>query len=160
MSGCEYAVLCCLNSSLLLGFYPVVYGACHLCPARVFPAPSHRSDRPGDLPCLDSPPDAPVAVLFENRTASSGEVIVISFIGRRNTRSFASSSAGYTTSNEGFKLSDQAIIFLATAVMADRTGRVYGDVIIPDVITEGNNNCAGPIPDESMQWLGDQPACQ
>jgi carboxyl-terminal processing protease len=105
-------------------------------------------------------PDAPVAVLFGNRTASSGEMIVISFIGRRNTRSFGSNSAGYTTSNEGFKLSDQAIIFLTTAVAADRTGKVYGDVIIPDVITEGNNNRAGPIPEEALQWLGDQPACQ
>ena len=105
-------------------------------------------------------PDAPVAVLFGNRTASSGEAIVISFIGRRNTRSFGSNSAGYTTSNVEFKLSDQAIIFLATAVMADRTGKVYGDVIIPDVITEGDNDHAGPIPEEALQWLGDQPACQ
>jgi C-terminal processing protease CtpA/Prc len=105
-------------------------------------------------------PDAPVAVLFGNRTASSGEVIVISFIGRRNTRSFGSNSGGYTTSNESFKLSDQAILFLATAVMADRTGKTYGDVIVPDVITEGNNNRAGSVPEEALQWLGDQPACQ
>lgn len=105
-------------------------------------------------------PDAPVAVLFGNRTASSGEAIVISFIGRRNTRSFGSSSGGYTTANEDFKLSDQAILFLATAVMADRTGKVYGDVILPDVLTEGDNNQAGPPPEEALQWLSDQPACQ
>ena len=105
-------------------------------------------------------PEAPVAVLFGNRTASSGEVIVLSFIGRRNTRSFGSSSGVFTTSNEGFELSDHATLFLATAVMVDRTGKIYGDTIIPDVRTEGNNDRAGPVPEEALQWLGDQPACQ
>lgn len=105
-------------------------------------------------------PEAPVAVLFGNSTASSGEIIVISFIGRRNTRSFGSNSGGFTTANAGFSLSDQAMIFLTTAVDADRTGKIYGDAIIPDVKITGANNHAGPVPEEALQWLGDQPACQ
>jgi carboxyl-terminal processing protease len=104
-------------------------------------------------------PDAPVAVLFGTKTASSGENIVISFIGRSNTRSFGSNSGGYTTANSSFPLSDQAIIFLTTAIDADRTGKMYGDAIIPDVKTNGSNNLAGPIPDEALQWLDDQPTC-
>ena len=104
-------------------------------------------------------PDAPVAVLFGTNTASSGEIIVISFIGRSNTRSFGSNSGGFTTANSGFQLSDQAIIFLTTAVDADRTGKIYGDAIIPDVKTTTANNYAGPVPDEALQWLGDQPTC-
>jgi C-terminal processing protease CtpA/Prc len=105
-------------------------------------------------------PDAPVAVLFGSATGSSGEIIVISFIGRNNTRSFGSDSGGYTTANEGFPLSDQAMIFLTTAVDADRTGKTYGGVISPDVITSGDNNQAGPVPEEALQWLSDQPVCQ
>jgi carboxyl-terminal processing protease len=104
-------------------------------------------------------PDAPVAVLFGNNTASSGEIIVISFIGRSNTRSFGNNSGGYTTANSGFPLSDQAMIFLTTAVDADRTGKIYGDAIIPDVKTTGANNNTGPVPEEALHWLGDQPAC-
>jgi C-terminal processing protease CtpA/Prc len=104
-------------------------------------------------------PDAPVAVLFGPKTASSGEVILISFIGRNNTRTFGSNSGGYTTANEGFPLRDEAIIFLTTAVTEDRTGKLYTNAVIPDVKTDGANNYAGPIPDEALQWLGDQLAC-
>jgi carboxyl-terminal processing protease len=104
-------------------------------------------------------PDAPVAVLFGADTASSGEIIVISFIGRMDTRSFGSKSGGYMTANSGFPLKDQAIIFLTTAIDADRTGKMYGEAIIPDVQVNGDNNYTGPIPDEALQWPGDQPAC-
>lgn len=104
-------------------------------------------------------PDAPVAVVFGPKTASSGEVIVISFMGRSNTRTFGSNSGGFITANEGFPLSDEAIIFLTTAVTEDRTGKLYSDAIIPDVRTNGNNDRPGPVPDDALQWLGDQPAC-
>jgi len=105
-------------------------------------------------------PDAPVAVLFGANTRSSGEAIVIAFIGRSNTRTFGSNSGGYTTGNANFPLSDKAILFLTTVIGADRTGKMYGGAIIPEVKTKGNNNFAGSIPDEALQWLGDQPACQ
>lgn len=104
-------------------------------------------------------PDAPVAVLFGANTRSSGEFIVISFVGRSNTRTFGSNSGGYTTGNEVFPLSDQAILFLTTTIGMDRTGKMYGGAIIPEVKTKGNNGFAGPIPDEALKWLGDQPTC-
>jgi C-terminal processing protease CtpA/Prc len=105
-------------------------------------------------------PDAPVAVLFGENTDSAGEFVVISFIGRRNTRTFGSQSGGYTTNNKGFILSDQAVIYLTDGVAADRTGKLYGGVINPDVETSGENKYAAePVPDEALQWLGGQPAC-
>lgn len=104
-------------------------------------------------------PDAPVAVLFGEETLSSGEIIAISFVGRPNTRSFGSASGGLTTANSRFDLSDGAIIFLTTAVDADRTGKVYGDAIIPDVQIEGDNESPGPVPAEALQWLNSQLAC-
>lgn len=105
-------------------------------------------------------PEAPVAVLFGGITASSGEIIVLSFVGRANTRSFGSPSAGYTTSNLGFKLADGAIIVLTTAVDADRTGKVYGGPIMPDMQVKGYAKDTGTIPEEALQWLGSQPACK
>lgn len=102
-----------------------------------------------------SHPDAPVAVLLGKETASSGEIIALSFIGRSNTRSFGSKTRGLTTANMTFPMSDGAMIFLTIAVDADRTGKVYGQEISPDVETLGDG-----IPKEALQWLADQPACK
>jgi carboxyl-terminal processing protease len=73
-----------------------------------------------------------VAVLTGPATASSGEAVTIAFRGRPRTRSFGQSTAGLSTSNDEFPLPDGAMIFLTTAVGADRTGRRYGDKIDPD----------------------------
>jgi C-terminal processing protease CtpA/Prc len=102
-----------------------------------------------------SDPDAPVAVLLGNETASSGEAIALSFIGRSNTRSFGSKTNGLTTVNVTFLMSDGAAIFLTMGVDADRTGKVYGQEISPDVETQGDG-----IPKEALQWLADQPSCK
>jgi C-terminal processing protease CtpA/Prc len=111
-------------------------------------------------PHLLASPGPPVAVLFGGDTASSGEIIAISFIGRPHARSFGGNSYGDTTANSGFPLSDGALIFLTTAVDADRTGRTYGDPLVPDVPVSGDNSRAGPIPTEALRWLGAQSACR
>jgi len=103
-------------------------------------------------------PDAPVAVLFDNTTLSSGEAIVIAFIGRPNTRSFGANSGGLTTANVPFTLSDGAVMALTVAVDADRTGKVYGGAILPDVQVE--NDTPGSIPHEALDWLANQSACK
>ena len=105
-------------------------------------------------------PGAPVAVLFGGDTASSGEIIAISFVGRPQARSFGSDSYGATTANSGFPLSDGALIFLTTAVDADRTGKTYGAALVPDVQVGGDNDTPGPVPTEALQWLGGQSACR
>jgi carboxyl-terminal processing protease len=102
-----------------------------------------------------SHPDAPLAVLLGHETASSGEAIALSFIGRSNTRSFGSETNGLTTANAIFPMSDGASINLTVAVDADRTGKMYGQEISPDVETGGDG-----IPKEALQWLADQPACK
>ncbi len=104
--------------------------------------------------------DQPVAVLFGRQTVSSGEIIVISFIGRPNTRSFGSESGGLTTSNAGYDLSDGAMILLTNGVDLDRNGKTYGGPIIPDVQVNAWTDYAGPIPPEAVEWLSNQPGCQ
>jgi len=74
-----------------------------------------------------------VAVLFDRGTASSGEAVAISFAGRPRERSFGEHTAGFSTSNQMYPLSDGATLFLCVGIEADRTGRHYPDGLDPDV---------------------------
>jgi C-terminal processing protease CtpA/Prc len=74
----------------------------------------------------------PVAVLTGGKTISSGEAIAIAFRGRPRTRSFGQPTAGLSTANEEFPLSDGARLCLTVATFADRTGKVYGAAVEPD----------------------------
>ena len=102
---------------------------------------------------LFDPHETPVAVLIGTQTASSGESTAISFRGRANTRFFGQASAGFTTGNEVFELSDGALIVLSTTVELDRTGQEYGESIIPEVVTANPES-------EASEWLLAQPACK
>jgi len=75
-----------------------------------------------------------IAVLIDSMTASSGEMTAISFIGLPNVKVFGQPSAGLTTANSSFKLSDGTTLNLATVYVADRTKKPYLSVITPDVV--------------------------
>jgi hypothetical protein len=77
-------------------------------------------------------PDPRVAVLTDQRVASSGEAVAISFRARRGTRSFGTPTCGLSTSNRGFPLSDGSLLNMTVGVMADRTRQPYGHAIAPD----------------------------
>jgi carboxyl-terminal processing protease len=74
-----------------------------------------------------------VAVLLDRSTGSSGEAVAISFAGRPRARSFGEHTAGFSTSNRRFPLSDGAALFLCVGIEADRTGHRYPDGLDPDV---------------------------
>jgi C-terminal processing protease CtpA/Prc len=92
-----------------------------------------------------------IAVLIGRRTGSSGEMTAISFIGKNNTKLFGQPSAGYTTGNTGFKLSDGSFIYLATSFTANRNGKKYASKILPDIIVDSvyADNCL----EVATQWL-------
>lgn len=90
-----------------------------------------------------------VAVLTDGLAASSGEAVVISFRRRPNTRSFGTATCGLSTANSTFPLSDRAMLFLTTAVMADRTQARYGDVIVADETIAGD----APVVERAVAWL-------
>ena len=77
-------------------------------------------------------PQPKVAVLMDNRVASSGEATLIAFIRRPNTRTFGTASCGLSTANRGFPLSDGANLNLTVSTMADRAKTRYGDQVAPD----------------------------
>ncbi|HET9425928.1 MAG TPA: S41 family peptidase [Gemmatimonadaceae bacterium] len=77
---------------------------------------------------------APVAVLIDNRVASSGEAIAIAFKQRPNTRFFGAATCGLATANAGFRMTNGAALNLTVASIADRTGATYDGQVHPDEI--------------------------
>jgi hypothetical protein len=78
----------------------------------------------------------PIAVMTSNKVGSSGEIVVISFIGNARTRSFGQATMGLTTGNGSFELADGSQIFLASTIMADRNGKQYTGSIQPDTLID------------------------
>ncbi len=109
-------------------------------------------------------PNPPVAVLTDSMTGSAGEAIVVAFRGRPQTRSFGDWTAGVPTANQGFVLSDGAILVITVALDADRTGQTYDGPIPPDqlVISDPSQigTSADPVIPAAASWLRTQPACQ
>jgi hypothetical protein len=58
----------------------------------------------------------------------------MAFMGRPATRLFGQSSAGFTTANAPFRLSDGAELNLAVSTEADRTHRVHAGPLVPDEV--------------------------
>jgi carboxyl-terminal processing protease len=78
----------------------------------------------------------PIAVLISSQTGSSGECVVVSFIGNGMTKTFGQPTWGLTTGNGSFDLPDGARMMLASTRMADRNGKVHIGSIPPDEILE------------------------
>jgi carboxyl-terminal processing protease len=76
---------------------------------------------------------APIVVLIDKYTASSGEAVAVSFKGMPNVVFIGEPTRGLTSGNEVHTLSDGAILLLCEGFDADRTGKVYSGPIAPDV---------------------------
>ena len=92
--------------------------------------------RVSNLPYKLLKADNRVAVLTGKRTASSGELIVTSFRGKSNSKSFGEETAGLTTGNYNYTLSDGSMLVLTTSVYADRRQKVFGGTMVPDDLIE------------------------
>jgi C-terminal processing protease CtpA/Prc len=75
-----------------------------------------------------------LAVIISNQTCSSGEATAVSFIGIKNSCLVGEPTCGNSTANQGFKLSDGAMIYLTVSKFADRNKKIYGVPINPDII--------------------------
>lgn len=108
------------------------------------------------------PTTAPVAVLFDAGTGSSGEVVVIAFLGRPNVRTFGSPSAGFATVNRGVRLGDGANMVVTTGYNADRRGVSYGDQLTPDSLIALPTGWPSPtdrVTAGALHWLASQVTC-
>jgi carboxyl-terminal processing protease len=101
-------------------------------------------------------PSPRVAVLTDSLTASSGEAVAVAFRGRDSARSFGGGTWGVSTANAMFPLADGAVIFLTIATMADRTGQVYGEELIPHEAVAGvktGDRATDAVLDAAVAWL-------
>lgn len=80
-----------------------------------------------------------IAVLTSIKTASSGEMTAISFIGMPNVKLIGENTAGLTTANQFFPLSNGGALNLANAVVKDRLGKIYKGQINPDILTKSQD---------------------
>jgi carboxyl-terminal processing protease len=92
----------------------------------------------------------PVALLTSIRTASSGEAVLIAFVGRPDTRRFGTATRGLTTANNEFSLPDGATIYLTVGTLVDRFGRVYGQAIEADQYVDGDGE---QIQTRAAAWI-------
>lgn len=74
-----------------------------------------------------------IALLTSNKTASSGEITLVTFLGLENIKTFGETTYGIPTANDQYKLNDGSLLFLTVAATANRFGKVYASVIKPDV---------------------------
>lgn len=89
----------------------------------------------------------PVAVLQNNETGSSAEVLLICFRGLENARSFGGPSAGYCSCNTTRKLYDGAVMLLTIGKDVSRTGQEFcEDPIFPEEATDS------PL-ETALEWL-------
>ena len=107
---------------------------------------------------------APVAVLFDDGTGSSGEAIAVAFRGRPHTRSFGTATAGLASVNRNVALPDGATMIMTVGTYADRTGRAYDLTLEPDesvAATELSVEAAhDPVTERALTWLGGHAACK
>lgn len=112
-------------------------------------------------PVADDPATIPVAVLISRLTASAGEFVLVSFIGRDNTRIFGEASQGIPTWNGEFELADGALLILTTGISTDRNGMTYQESIEPDEQMRDNFRMGeeNTVIQAAVAWLESQPHC-
>lgn len=94
-------------------------------------APTEFTRATDPAPTLD-PQTVPVAVLHSEFTGSAGEMTLISFLGRPNTRAFGAPTTGEITGVAMHELEDGALLGIAESISADRLGRRYETAITAD----------------------------
>lgn len=106
---------------------------------------------------------APVAVLIDQATASSGEATAIIFKGRVGTRFFGERTYGIASANQDVTLSDGLQLLVTIAYLKDSSGRTYPDGIPPDeTVATGPGSAADPddaVIEAAKAWLAQQNAC-
>lgn len=118
-----------------------------------------RSQAPKHPSQLDALGDAYVAVLTGPRTASSGEIVAISFRGRDRTRSFGLPTGGYSTANSMIPLPGGARFNITTAIDADRSGKEFGHAVDPDERVESPDPARDVVLERATEWLSRESRC-
>jgi carboxyl-terminal processing protease len=97
-----------------------------------------------------------IVVLTGRRTVSAGEIVALAFKGREQTCLIGQPTAGFTTANATYSLSDRSMLVLTVCQEADYTGRVCDGRIQPDKYIAAETNAgpeADPARSAALAWL-------
>ena len=97
-----------------------------------------------------------IVVLTGRRTVSAGEIVALAFKGKAQTWLMGEPTAGYTTANATYPLSDRSLLVLTVCQEADHTGQVCEGRIQPDkFIAADDAPAAGEDPAKraAIGWL-------
>ena len=100
----------------------------------------------------------PIAILTNHVTGSAGEVVLASFIGQKNVKSFGSTTGGAITGNKAVFLDDGSLFNISAAYLADRNKKVYYKGIEPDIEVKfsgkvGEDIDNDPVIQEAKMWI-------
>ena len=94
----------------------------------------------------------PVAILQDDRTASSGEVLLTAFRGLDSVETFGTPTAEYTSANTPYRLFDGAQLVLTESIYVDRDDTPLCEEAIP-----ADHPASADDTDSAAQaWLTDQ----
>ena len=96
-----------------------------------------------------------IIILTNNTTASSGEIVTLAFKGKDQVYFYGHPTAGYTTANATYSLSDKSMLVLTVCNEADRTGKIHNGRIMPDVIVTTDSG-KDSIKETALHWLRSQ----
>jgi len=80
-----------------------------------------------------------IVVLTGINTASAGEIVALAFKGKANVYLYGEPTAGLTTANATYSLSDGSLLVLTVCKEADRNGKICEGRILPDKTIPSNN---------------------
>jgi C-terminal processing protease CtpA/Prc len=96
-----------------------------------------------------------IVVLTGRRTVSAGEIIALAFSGREQTYLLGEPTAGLTTANATYSLSDHSMLVLTVCKEADHTGKICEGSIFPDKIIRpaAVGPEEDPVKSAAIDWL-------
>ena len=94
-----------------------------------------------------------IVVLTGRSTVSAGEIVALAFKGRQQTCLIGQPTAGLTTANATYSLSDRSMLVLTVCQEADRTGRICEGSIQPDQLVAANIVSDDPARAAALTWL-------
>ena len=100
-----------------------------------------------------------IVILTGPGTVSAGETVALAFKGRSLTYFIGQPTAGLTTANATYPMSDRSMLVLTICQEADCTGRVCEGRIRPDMLipaATGNTSAApgnDPVKEAAVSWL-------
>lgn len=100
----------------------------------------------------------PLAILIGPGTSSASEAVAAFLRARPGTVLIGQSTAGFTTTNEKFDLPDGGALILATARLADPSGKAHRGPLRPDIAADHHSEADAVH--RASEWAAESLACR